>query len=351
MCTTRGACAIVRSQEMVLKISVFPLHFQRLALRSNFVRRVSTSPSRQVTEIDESQAAPLLQADQLPTSQPFVIRGHVNSWPALSSWPRAEYWSPHRDLTVPVEVCPRGGQAEEAEGRHIGPAQVSSYLRPEHTVSHIPLGMIMDYVLSASRTERASLPYLYLAQYNLHARLQGLDKDTPLPSVLQALKHAYRLNVWIGPPDIVTPPHRDPYYNLYSLVHGRKYVRLWSSTIPGSDMHVSSDPLHANTSTVDDVRRPGPGYESFASLPYQDTELHPGDSLYIPRHWWHYVEGQGQGLGQGQGAMAVSMWWDPPMYKPEGARAESAGDKHELPKSAKPLPPLSRKDRVRPVPR
>lgn len=45
------------------------------------------------------------------------------------------------------------------------------------------------------------------------------------------------------------------------------------------------------------------GPPGFAGLAYHDCVLGPGDMLYIPPRWWHYVQSTTP-------SFSVSFWWD-----------------------------------------
>ncbi|KAK6853444.1 hypothetical protein PG990_009448 [Apiospora arundinis] len=43
--------------------------------------------------------------------------------------------------------------------------------------------------------------------------------------------------------------------------------------------------------------------QAFKDVPYVDCILNPGDTLYIPIGWWHYVRGLSV-------SFSVSFWWN-----------------------------------------
>ncbi|XP_042350020.1 HSPB1-associated protein 1 homolog [Plectropomus leopardus] len=98
--------------------------------------------------------------------------------------------------------------------------------------------------------------------------------------------------LWIGTEGANTPCHLDSYgCNLVLQVQGRKRwhlfspedtVRLYPTRIPYEESSVFSqvDVLHP------DLRR----FPKFKGARMHTVTLQPGQVLYVPRHWWHYVD-------------------------------------------------------------
>lgn len=85
-------------------------------------------------------------------------------------------------------------------------------------------------------------------------------------------------------------------------VVGRKYVRLYDP-LHTHQLAPHQAGMHTNASRVDlhsaDVEARFPG---FREVPYTDVVLGPGDMLYMPPRWWHFV----QSLSV---SFSVSFWW------------------------------------------
>lgn len=85
-------------------------------------------------------------------------------------------------------------------------------------------------------------------------------------------------------------------------VVGRKYVRLYDPRETAS-LYPHESGMHTNTSRVDlhsaDVEQLYPG---FCAVPYIDVVLQPGDMLYMPPKWWHFVQSMST-------SFSVSFWW------------------------------------------
>ncbi|ETS83349.1 hypothetical protein PFICI_05225 [Pestalotiopsis fici W106-1] len=179
----------------------------------------------------------------------------------------------------------------------------------------------------------------YLAQHPLFTQLPALRKDIFIPDYCYTAPPPHPtdpemdqpeldeplLNAWFGPPGTITPLHTDPYHNLLVQIVGRKYVRLYSPRETarmqargkenGIEMSNTSlldvgvlEGWDQSTSHDDDAGSPGhvsaeSMREAFANVPYKDCILEPGDTLYIPIGWWHYVRGLTV-------SFSVSFWWN-----------------------------------------
>ena len=188
---------------------------------------------------------------------------------------------------------------------------------------HAPLTLFLDWIQSSASLHQSSSVRLYLAQCQLLDIPQVLRDDLPTPNVvLQAGRgDVYDTNIWIGLPPTYTPLHRDPNPNLFVQLAGRKEVRLlapddgwalfasvrqklgrsseWEAAVfRGEEMMQGEERMlldqavwkDARTSTstaANDMLSRKEGYE---------TQLGPGDGLFIPKGWWHSIKGIGEGV-------------------------------------------------------
>ncbi|CAG9463556.1 unnamed protein product [Pedinophyceae sp. YPF-701] len=213
---------------------------------------------------------------------PVVIRGAMDHWPALTRWRDPSYLDGVAGLrTVPVE---RGNYMSETFATRLMP--VRDLLR------HIHGG-------GAGGGEK-----LYLAQYTLFDHVPALARDVATPDYCSLGEGEVRaVNAWLGPGGTVTPLHYDPpFHNLLCQVVGRKYVRLYSPD-QSDALYPHPSGLHTNTSRVD-LDRPDAGeFPLLSGASFQECVIGPGEMLYVPPKWWHYVRSLSP-------SFSVSYWWD-----------------------------------------
>jgi hypothetical protein len=135
-------------------------------------------------------------------------------------------------------------------------------------------GRTNDFYMTANNDSR-----------NRHA-LHELWQDMPaLPDYLHPVPEGTGF-FWFGPAGTITPFHHDLTNNFMAQIIGRKRVRL----IAPCEVNRIGNLRHC-FSQVDgrdiDLRR----FPAMAGVPVLDVELAPGEILFLPVGWWHFVEG------------------------------------------------------------
>ncbi|KAL0963997.1 hypothetical protein UPYG_G00316270 [Umbra pygmaea] len=98
--------------------------------------------------------------------------------------------------------------------------------------------------------------------------------------------------LWIGTDGANTPCHLDTYgYNLVLQVQGRKRWHLFPPA-DTSCLYPSRIPYEESSvfSQVDVLRPDLQRFPAFRNARAHTVILQPGQVLFVPRHWWHYVE-------------------------------------------------------------
>lgn len=196
--------------------------------------------------------------------EPALFKQLAAAWPALSRW-------------TPEYLCGLAGDREVEVV--VGDRESNNTLLRRMRLAHF-----FEQLLAAT----PGTPPLYLKEFDLFAEFPILLSDVDLRRLERPGVNAYR-HAWISQTGARTGFHYDVCDNTLTQIRGRKIITL----IPPSrsrDMYPSSKfDAYARLSQVDGF---APDHERFpryarALTDAQEFELHPGDSLYIPRHWWH----------------------------------------------------------------
>ncbi|CAO3564236.1 unnamed protein product [Mortierella alpina] len=236
---------------------------------------------------------------------PLIITGAIDHWPAKERWTDLDTLcrTAGPDRLVPIEIG-------------------SQYTDDQWTQKLVPMReFIQQYIVrdaasqcANSTSERHRSPIGYLAQHDLFEQIPRLRRDIDIPDyclIQPQDQEGYHppddvlLNAWFGPGGTVSPMHTDPYHNLLAQVVGRKYIRLYapretpklycygSGSLTDADGTAGEENKEAamlsNTSQVNVEQPDLAQHPLFADAHYVETILEPGELIYIPFQWWHYI--------------------------------------------------------------
>ena len=253
--------------------------------------------------------------DKLNT--PIIMSGAILRWPAMQNWTSPSYWL-KRTLG----------------GRRLVPVEIGRQYTDDCWSQKILTfkDFLTKYMLEKS-AETA-----YLAQYDLFAQIPKLKEDVRVPDYCYCSPPKPEpsdrnsslededddeatdplMNLWLGPAGTKTPLHTDQYSNILAQVMGYKYVRLYAPIESEKLYPMGGDENGvdmSNTASVDaslarttasptrEAEKQRRIFPLFEQADFVEGILEPGDCLYVPRGWWHYVEGLSVGA-------SVSFWWN-----------------------------------------
>nr|XP_039258975.1 bifunctional peptidase and arginyl-hydroxylase JMJD5-like [Styela clava] len=219
---------------------------------------------------------------------PMVLSDCIDHWPAMAKW-NFQYLNNiagHR--LVPVELGAK--YTDESWGQKL------------MTISNF----IQKYIFNDDCTSKA-----YLAQHTLFDQIPLLRNDICIPDYCCISKMPdwdpdtdTEINAWFGPGGTVSPCHYDKKHNLLCQVAGRKYVRLYHPSHENA-LYPHEGMLN-NTSKVDVEKPDDTNFPLFSEMDCNHREeciLLPGQMLYIPPGYWHYVRSLDK-------SFSVSFWWN-----------------------------------------
>lgn len=210
--------------------------------------------------------------------RPIVLRGLSDDWP-VRSWTLDLLARDFGDLTVEVAATRNGAVVADARR---GLLHHRTLLRDYIDTLH---GDGADAYLMA-RVE--DLPAAF-----------SRAAPTP-PYCANAPWHASKF--WLAPAAAVSAMHRDLSDNLHTQVFGGKRFTLVdpqesAGVYPNSLLASIPNGCQVDIEAPDFTRHP-----RLAGVHLWRADLEPGDTIYIPRRWWHHVRTTERSL-------SVNHWW------------------------------------------
>ena len=204
-------------------------------------------------------------------NRPVMIQGMLNDWPALECW-TPEYFK---------RKC--GKQLIEVQfGRN---ENLNYEIKADQYIQQMKFSDYIDLIQSSTETND-----FYITARNTNTNgeaLSALWQDVPLMAeYLKTDSITYPGFFWYGPKGTITPLHHDLTNNFMAQVQGRKLVRLFSPT------HLPNVYNNYNVySPVDLGNIDYAQFPQFKNIKIMDVIIEPGDLLFLPVGYWHYVLG------------------------------------------------------------
>ena len=246
---------------------------------------------------------------------PVLMHGAVSHWPAISLWQDPQYLSSSAGYRlVPIEVCVNYLHEDWTQEIMTLADFLQSYIRPHPNRVSLSSNSTsrLHFCDLCCKTDAHSVCKGYLAQHALFHHSPSLLRDIDVldycmlgENVESDTAQGIAINAWLGPGGTVSPLHMDQHSNLLCQVVGYKYIRLYAPNYARA-MYLHKEKKLRNTSQVDlhqETARLLNKFPEFARAHYFDCILKPGDLLYIPPCWFHFVQAL-------TSSFSVSFWWD-----------------------------------------
>jgi len=231
--------------------------------------------------------------EYLSAKRPVVIKNYLtsSSWPGMERWHDLQFWrQQHGHRLVPVESA-RGALREMRMDDFI-----MDYLLPSNASHDLESHAYERVPRHAKDAQQDSSQGAigYISQHGLFHQLRETQEEFSVPIYARGAGKLAMVNAWMGTRGTVTHLHTDEHDNLLAQVAGFKYLRLCVPSnkellyavphpraTPGNPLNWFS-PVDAE---APDLER----HPRAAEVPWLDVTLGPGDLLFIPKGYWHYV--------------------------------------------------------------
>lgn len=208
--------------------------------------------------------------DHYAANRPVIVTDVVSRWPAMNKWDLAYLRERFGGETVTYQY---GRSAEDHRDSFV-----------DHTVQG-PLSEFIDLVENAP--EGMSPPYLIA-----HDRILDRPSFKPLLEDVVFDERYFdgadthgRVFFWLGPEGAATPMHRDLGNVYMAQIMGRKLIRM----VPAKEMHlVYNESGYHSEADFDDLALDD--FPLLRDAHVMEFVLEPGDLLFIPVGWWHFVK-------------------------------------------------------------
>lgn len=196
--------------------------------------------------------------------RPLIIEELASEWPATKTWTPEFFQEEHGDKQVPV-----------IDPSYFGPGE--RYM----DLDAVQLSM-REYVRMVLEEKRD----LRLFLYNLVEEIPGLVDQIPIPSLAKRVSKR-AVFMFFGCQGSVTPLHYDLDMAelFHTQLHGEKRVLLFA---PSESRRLYRYPFTVRS----DVDLQKPDLERFPLVDQVnglEATLKPGDTLYMPTGFWHYM--------------------------------------------------------------
>jgi hypothetical protein len=236
--------------------------------------------------------------DIVEACEPVILRGFVGHWPAV----QAGRTSPKAfaDYVLRFDA----GSTMEAffgdpkiGGKYYYRDGLKGFNFERRTMR---FAEALEAVLA--NLERPDASSVYIGSIPVDINLPGFSKENPIPQ----LPPAAAPRIWLGHASNVSC-HYDAYENVACVVAGSRRFTLYAPELIGKlyigpiDNTMAGQPVSLAASSPEDDR-----YPLFREIKDQAliAELEAGDALFLPKLWWHQVEGTAPFNG------LVNYWWD-----------------------------------------
>lgn len=199
--------------------------------------------------------------------QPVLIKGFANEWAAKKNW-NLDYFL---NLEGDREILLLSDNFIQDDNRYTKAS-------------------FKEYIQRLKDSESSQKEFKdYLTTLNIFEYYPHLKGDIDF-SLFEGQTKTNEVTAWIGPAGTISGFHADTADNMYAQIKGKKMFIICSTDFNRqmypSDKHI----FEAVASKVDINNFDAERFPRFNEIEFTKVILEPGDVLYLPQRWWHYVQ-------------------------------------------------------------
>lgn len=208
--------------------------------------------------------------------RPVILTDMVDSWPARKSWSPAYWQDKFGKVRIRVKVLEQDR-----------PTDPDYYLHNKISDDSMT---IAEYIEKTEHSEPSGR--LYMSQVPITKLIPEVQNDLrafPYQIAFPRRVGNGRGMLWMGPQGCSSALHFDPYHNFYVQLWGKK---RWV-VFPKSQQHMLYVPSQLPLryfSPIDFLAPDLAQYPKYADASPLELTLEPGETLFLPEGWVHYVE-------------------------------------------------------------
>lgn len=222
-----------------------------------------SKPITTVTELDFKT----FKKEYFNKKRPVLIKGFAKKWPAFQKW--------NFDFFANLEI------QDQIE------MEIGNVLNKETQLEEKDVKKYLEKVRDKGMEE--SEDKTYLTAYQIFADFPELLDDVDF-SYLNKVTADDVPAVWIGPKGTITGLHADDHNNMLAQIVGRKLMIVASPKFKNQVYPSSKFDYGAMLSQVDINNYDEDKFPEFRDIEFLRVDLEPGDVLFNPKDWWHYVK-------------------------------------------------------------
>ena len=241
-----------------------------------------SAPEANIPPIDEADVANRSAFDRQfrGIDKPVVFRGAASDWPAVQNWSLQTLRDRVGHQEIDLEVGELFSRTDVDAKGNLGSGE-----RLRLTIA--------DYVSAIEKAEATQTPLpLYMTEWRIFEADPGLEAEMSgrCSDLFDRPFHA-PMKCYVGTAGAFTPLHYDYAPNLTVQIFGHK---TWTFHLPKSRDDILAYPAWspmAHFSEINDKARTEIFEEHRDPDRFTSYRLTagPGDIVYVPEYWWHYV--------------------------------------------------------------